>query len=151
VPGYDSCVHVPLIVSMPGKIPAGETREELVELVDIAPTIFDYVEVEKPNFFQGRSVKPLLDGEDYVERTSVFIEHRFPFYESWKVVRTRALKYCVSGKGEEQLYDLWNDPNELIDVAHSCQYQAALDDMRTEMLKRWFDVESQYPLRTGDY
>ncbi|HUU43757.1 MAG TPA: sulfatase-like hydrolase/transferase [Planctomycetota bacterium] len=150
-PGYDSCVRVPLIVSFPGKVPAGEKRGELIELVDLAPTIFDYVGVEVPGFFQGRSFRPLLDGRDYAERSSVFIEHRFPFGESWKVVRTRAFKYCVSGDGEEMLFDLWRDPNELTNVAGSCQYQVILDDMRTELIRRWFDVESQYPLRTGDY
>jgi len=150
-PGFDSCVHVPLIVSMPGKLSAGEKRDELVELVDLAPTIFDYLGVEKPDFFQGRSFRPLLDGGDYEERHSVFIEHKFPFGESWKVVRTRALKYCVSAEGEELLFDLWNDPNELANLAHTHGCQPALDDMRTELLKRWFDVESQYPLRTGDY
>ena len=150
-PGFDSCVHVPLIVSWPGTLPAGRTQDELIELVDLAPTIFDCAGVEKPDFFQGRSFRPLLDGGDYEERTSVFIEEKTPFRHSWKVVRTRAFKYCVSGAGEELLFDLWRDPHELTNVARSCEYQPALDDMRTELLKRWFTVETQYPLRTGDY
>jgi hypothetical protein len=53
--------------------------------------------------------------------------------------------------GHEELYDLWQDPHELTNLArvHGCQ--PVLDDMRLELLRRWFDVEPQSLRRTGNY
>jgi uncharacterized sulfatase len=50
---YDSGTHVPLIVRWPGKLPAGEVREELVSLLDLAPTVLSLAGVEIPAHFQG--------------------------------------------------------------------------------------------------
>ena len=150
-PGYDSCVHVPLIVSWPGHIHEGAVHSELIELVDIAPTILDCCGVQTPPFFQGRSFRALLEGREYRERSSVLIEEKMPFTHSWKVVRDHDYKYCVSGAGEELLFDLNADPHELRNVAAHASSEPALHRMRAELLRRWFDIESQYPLRTGDY
>ncbi len=149
-PGYDSCARVPLIVSWPGRI-APQRRDELIELVDLAPTVLDCCGVQVPPAFQGRSFRPLLDGRGYRPRASVFIEYRDPFVSSWKVVRTRELKYCAAGDGTELLFDLNSDPNELTNLAERSDCAEPLAAMRAELLRRWFDVEKQYPLRTGRY
>jgi arylsulfatase A-like enzyme len=150
-PGYDSCAHVPLIVSWPGRIGGGAAPAELIEAVDLAPTVLDCCGVQAPPFFQGRSFRPLLEGGDYEERASVFIEHRIPFGRSWKTVRTQAHKYAACNNGRELLFDLEADPGELEDVAGRPEQAELLNAMRRELLRRWFDVERQYPLRTGQY
>ena len=40
-PGYDSCVHVPLILRQGGRIRSGTAATALIEAVDVAPTILD--------------------------------------------------------------------------------------------------------------
>jgi len=150
-PGLDSCSHVPLVFSWPGRIPAGQARGELIELVDLAPTILDLCGVQVPPFFQGRSFRPLLEGGNYTPRESAFIEYRQPFGPSWKTVRTHQFKYCASNSGAERLFDLEADPYELEDVHGEARYADTLHAMRCELLKRWFDVEKQYPLRTAAY
>ncbi|MCP4641935.1 MAG: sulfatase-like hydrolase/transferase [bacterium] len=150
-PGLDSCVHVPLIVSWPGAIESGREQSELVELVDLAPTILDYCGVPIPPGFQGRSLHPLLEGDDYEKRSSAFIEFRKPFGISWKVVRGHDYKYGRSNAGAELLYDLKADPNELNNVAKDPAYADAIHAMRNELVRRWFEVESQYPLQSGPY
>jgi arylsulfatase A-like enzyme len=52
---------------------------------------------------------------------------------------------------DELLYDLREDPHEQRNVAGDPAYQEALDAMRAELVKRWFMVEDQYPLRSGRY
>jgi len=150
-PGYDSCAHVPLIASWPGRMPEGEHRGEIVELVDLAPTVLDYCGVQVPPFMQGRSFRSLLDGKQYEARRSAFIEYRVPFGRSWKTVRTGEFMYGTSTHGPEELYDLAKDPHQLCNVAEEAAYASALHGMRAELVRRWFDVESQYPLRTGRY
>lgn len=150
-PGYDSCIHVPLILSAPGVGTTGRMEKALVEAVDIAPTILDFCGVQTPPFMQGRSMRPLLLEEETEPRRSIYMESKNPFRSSWKTVRTDAFKYCTSGDGQELLFDLETDPHELADVAADKTYKTALNNMRRELIRRWFDVEKQYPLRTGDY
>jgi arylsulfatase A-like enzyme len=150
-PGYDSCLHVPLIVCWPGAIPGGQRKPELIELVDIAPTLVDLCGVQIPPVFQGRSFRPLMQGEAYEERPSVFMEYHDPFGVSWKTVRTHEFKYCISNREGELLFDLRSDPGELNNVADDGDHREALNRMREELVRRWFSVEKQYPLKTAHY
>lgn len=149
-PGLDSCAHVPLIVALPRRF-GGQRHTELIEAVDIAPTILDFCGVQAPPFFQGHSFRPLLEGGAYEPRSSVYIEFREPLSTSWKTVRTRAHKYCLRDDGLELLYDLQADPHERQNVASSPEYASTLHALRYELLQRWFTVQNPYPLRTGKY
>ncbi len=53
---YDSGTRVPLAMRLPGMIPAGRTVDDLVSLVDIAPTILDAASVAAPEEMTGRSL-----------------------------------------------------------------------------------------------
>jgi arylsulfatase A-like enzyme len=150
-PGLDSCVHVPLLLSLPGAFGAGQRLASLVEAVDLAPTVLDYCGVQAPPFFQGRSFRALLEGGDYAPRPSAYIEFKDPFRSSWKVVRTHEFKYCAARDGTELLFDLRADPHETRNVAADPGHADALHALRRELVRRWFDVEDQYPLRTGQY
>ena len=150
-PCWDSCCHVPLIVSWPARIQAGMRRGQIIEAVDLLPTILDLCGVQTPPFAQGRSFRPLLTSGEYEERSSAFIEYKVPFGASWKAVRGRDYMYAADNSGRELLYDLHSDPNQLHTVADSASCADALHAMRRELIGRWFDVENQYPRRTGSY
>jgi arylsulfatase A-like enzyme len=132
-------------------VPEGGRFQELIELIDLAPTVLDWCGVQIPPHFQGRSFRALLEGGDYTERNSAYMESRMPFGASWKTVRTHSLKYAVSNGGRELLFNLEDDPHELSNVSGDKSHADALHVMRRELLRRWFDVERQYPLRTGQY
>ena len=144
-------MHVPLIVRFPPAVPAGRTYPQLIEHVDLAPTVVDFCGIQMPPVFQGRSLRPLLEGRPFAQRDSVFIEHRLPFDVSWKSIRTRSFKYCCSNSGEERLYDLERDPRELINREGEEAYRDDLAALRHELLRRWFDVEKQYPRKSEKY
>ena len=157
----DSCNRVPLIASLPRRIPAGRVYDELVEGVDLAPTILDYCGVQTPPIMQGRSLKPLFDGGDYRPRTSAFMEVKIPTGHaewksrpgmgSWKAIRTHAYDYVMNADGREELYHLAVDPHELTNVAADPAHHDMLHDARGEMVRRWFEIDSQYPKQTGVY
>ena len=151
MPAYDSCARVPLIVSYPNGFDGVGSREELIEGVDIVPTLLDYCGLQIPPIMQGRSFRPLLEGRDYEARTSAFIEHKFPFQAAQKSIRTDRYKYYVDARDNELLFDLKADPNEQEDVSANAEYAEAIQRCRHELLRRWFDVQQEYPLRTADY
>jgi arylsulfatase len=150
-PGYDSCLHVPLIISLPGMIRPGLKIDDLVEQVDIVPMILDYCGIQTPRIVQGRSIRPALQEQSYDPRNSILMEYKAPFRVSWRTVRTLEYKYCRNNAGRELLFDLKKDPHELSNLANEEHYRNVLQMMRNEMLSRWFDAEKQFPLRIGAY
>ncbi|MBI4881398.1 MAG: sulfatase [Planctomycetes bacterium] len=62
---HDAVTHVPLIVRFPDRRLAGRTVDRLAQLIDVAPTLFDYLGLPAPFGMQGRSLRPAI--EDGVE------------------------------------------------------------------------------------
>jgi arylsulfatase A-like enzyme len=104
---YDECLRVPLFVRRPGP---GHLRvsHRLVGLEDIAPTLLDYCGVERPTEMQGRSLRPLIAGdEEGFERSHVLVMDE-PGHLG---LRTTGWKLLTTASGLE-LYDLVRDPGE---------------------------------------
>jgi choline-sulfatase len=114
---YDDLMRVPLILRLPGRIPAGRTNHAWATSVDVAPTILDYLGAAPLAKAHGRSLRPLLEGKPD-EEGSVFGE-RGPLDkpEVGRMIRTRQWKLNVLPGGRKELFDLENDPNETRNVA----------------------------------
>jgi len=53
---YDSGLHVPLIIRWPGRIEPGSVCDDLVNLIDLGPTVLSLAGVEIPPHVQGRAL-----------------------------------------------------------------------------------------------
>jgi N-acetylglucosamine-6-sulfatase len=108
---YEESARVPLFVRGPG-VPAGSKVERLALNTDFAPTFADLAGIEFSA--DGRSLAPLLRGEDHAWRSAVLLEG-FPDENppSYGAVRTETHKYVEYDNGETELYDLEADPYEL--------------------------------------
>lgn len=71
---YDPGLNVPLLMRWPGQIKAGGVSSTLVSGEDIAPTCLAAAGVAAPKAMTGRSLLPLLRGEEYVARQFIFAE-----------------------------------------------------------------------------
>lgn len=108
---YEPCLQVPMIIYDP-RAPEwtrGQRREELVQSIDIAPTILDYAGVEIPETMQGASMKPLVEGKVVDWREHAFGENLWvtmfgnPRIES---VRGQRWKYIRYFQNDRSLYDV---------------------------------------------
>ena len=74
---YEIVTHVPMIVYNPlvSKKHRGITSDELVQSIDVAPTILDYAGIEIPTTFQGKSLRALIEGEEGPFRDYLFTEN----------------------------------------------------------------------------
>lgn len=136
----EGALHVPLLLRGPGRLPAGERRDDLASLLDVAPTLLDLAGVPAPDAFAGRS---LLAADAGAEEPLVFFQH--PLYresdlESRRQVHRRLRSVAgeptrpilgeapqVGARGprwkyvrrgaHESLYDLVADPEETRDLA----------------------------------
>lgn len=123
---YDEHIHIPLMMYGPRVVPKKQAFDNLVEQVDVAPTIVDAMGWEIPADMQGRSLLPLMRGEPFEDRP-VFAESIEGGYQSkeemkdhWlRSVRTKDWKLIVrtSPEGEQfELYNLKEDPGEHVNV-----------------------------------
>jgi arylsulfatase A-like enzyme len=115
---YEEAIRVPLVVRYDPLVDGPRAEAGLALNIDIAPTVADLAGVVAPSM-DGRSLRPLLAGEDTDWRTDLLIEHmegsnRVPTYCA---VRTATTKYVVYATGEEELYALDEDPHELDNLA----------------------------------
>lgn len=134
MPGHDCIINVPFIISYPGKIKQGQIFSQLAEAVDIVPTILDYCGIQTPRFVQGKSLKNLLDEKTTEHKEQVLVEFFSPFGRKESTVRTDSFKYYCDSDGNEILYDLTKDPDELDNVAENDEYKDVLSDMRKRMI-----------------
>jgi arylsulfatase A-like enzyme len=111
---FDDSMHVPLVVRFPaGRGPAGVKVDGLVDLLDVAPTIADVFGAlgkgGSDREFRGRSLLPVVagaPGKAAVLSRTVWDRPRYG-------LRDARYKFVFDTRsGEEQLYDLAQDPGE---------------------------------------
>jgi len=110
---YDSTLHVPLIVRIPGAAP--RVVEDEVSLVDVMPTVLQAVAVPIPASVQGRSVLAPLLGRPAGGSSNLYAESYLPLlhfrWNQLRGLRSRGLKYIDAPRPE--VYDTRTDPREL--------------------------------------
>ena len=137
---YEPSIRIPLVIYDPrtDKNNKVDHNNELVALVDIAPTLLKLSGVDIPKDMQGHSLTPLLKGEKVNWRQEIFLENLMTIqnYPRMEAVRTHKWKYIryfdkqndgnylhnidASINGEqpiyEELFDLANDPQEITNL-----------------------------------
>jgi len=115
---YEESIRVPLII-VGGGIKAGTVVQELVELMDLTPTIADLAGVSPAPSFHGKSLLPLISGSQnnakgiIVTIISPWLQRRMLAYRTheWKYIRSESLSQ-VNTVISEEVYNLKTDPKE---------------------------------------
>ena len=114
----EELIRIPLLIRPPGGLAGSRSIDGLVRMVDLAPTILDFLGLgDRSVSMEGRSLRPLVDGESD--------EPRIAFYSAirYEIVRTDRWKYrlekenLVDGRPVERLFDISADPMETTDLA----------------------------------
>ncbi|HVS15645.1 MAG TPA: sulfatase [Thermoanaerobaculia bacterium] len=118
---YEQSLSMPLLVRYPRAVAGGRVSTAMALNLDFAQTFLDYAGVEAPADMQGRSLRPLLEGDPPADwRTSMYYRY-YEFPHGWHDVRphygVRTERYkLVRFQGDLdvwELYDLAEDPQEL--------------------------------------
>jgi arylsulfatase A len=105
--------HVPLVINWPAKIKKGFETDCLVEFSDFYPTLSEAARVEVPDSIDGRSFFPLLTGNEYFPRETVFVHYDPKMrlgsnMRAGRFVRSKTHKLYYGG----QFFNMENDPLE---------------------------------------
>jgi len=136
---YEESFRTPLLVRWPGQAKAGSVSEKMVMNLDFAETFLDIAGVSVPSDMQGKSIAPILQGQDPADwRKSVYY-HYYEFPQPHHVhphrgVRTERYKlihfYSIDAW---ELFDLQKDPHELKSVYADPTYASVVADMKKEL------------------
>ncbi len=137
---YESAVGVPLLLSGPG-IPEGEQVGAPVSLVDLVPTIANFVDVPLDEAWSGESLVPLLDGSEGEDRVALSEYHAHGARNGMFMLRRGDYKYVYYPDNPPQLFDLASDPHELTNLAGAKRYV----DLQAELHERLLATVSQHP------
>jgi arylsulfatase A-like enzyme len=155
---YEESLRTPLLVRWPGEVKPGSVEKRIVSNVDFGPTFLQAAGVNVPKEMQGRSIVPVLKGEEPKNWRKSFYYH---FYED-KDSDHHVAKHegVTNGKmklihfytlKEWELYDLEKDPHELVSVYGKPEYAAAQAEMKAELarLRKELDVPANETGETG--
>lgn len=109
---YEELIHIPLAVSIPGAPARYETIDSLVSQVDILPTILDYFQIPIPEQYQGKSLRPLIEGRAKAVNEFVFVEYTGGAAPDCYAVRSIRYKCCREVGSEPFVFDLVEDHGE---------------------------------------
>jgi arylsulfatase A-like enzyme len=137
---FETALRIPLIVRVPGITERG-SRSEIVETVDILPTLCELAGLPAPKQTQGTSFAPLLSGRDPGWKQNAFgWAHRKLF--SAQTVRTdryRLVRWVANAGGRVdtvEFYDHANDPREYTNLAGDPEHAKILLKMNA-LLDAW--------------
>ena len=154
---HEASARIPFIISDPDA--AADTRRgsvdsRLVEAIDVVPTIMDWMGVDDPGQrLEGRSLVSTLRGASQPgsQREAALSEIDYSFYRArltlgiaphqaraW-MIRTDRWKYVYYKGFSPQLFDLREDPEELVDLGRSVGLETVRSDLQAMLLDRLTD------------
>lgn len=152
---YEESIRVPLLVYGAGQLLEKDSVDQLIQNIDIAPTILELAGLKKPSNMDGESFLPLLKGQELDWRDRIYYEYfwerPFPQTPTVHAVRTEKYKFTrYYGIWDiNELYDLENDPWEMNNLIRSKEHQAVAKEMRQDLFNWLIQTEGmQIPLKT---
>lgn len=121
---YDELIRSPLLMRYPDRLPAGKQYDEIVELVDIAPTIVDLMGFPPSEVHEGISLVPLIEGNDLQRPRYAIAEYEYnsrygplDIEEDERGSHERSIvvgrwKLWRDHRGHKYLFDVQEDPGE---------------------------------------
>ncbi|HEY3212916.1 MAG TPA: sulfatase [Actinomycetota bacterium] len=132
---YEEAIGVPFVVRYDALIENARTDEGLALNIDLAPTFAELAGVTAPGA-EGRSLLPRLRSPSASWRDAFLVEHMAkgsygaPTFCAIHTDRYVLVRYAT---GEEELYDLVRDPQQMENVATSTRYVEQRRSLRTEL------------------
>jgi len=135
---FEESARAPLIIFAPGAKGNGRSSKQIVEFVDIYPTVADLARLEPPANLSGRSLRPLLEDPDRAWKGAAFTQVLRPGDDApfvGRSVRTDRWRYSDWGgpTGGVELYDHENDPNEWTNLGSNPMWQPIVRDLKRQL------------------
>lgn len=145
---YEQSVRVPLILSWPGKLPEGQTRDHIVSLVDLTATLVDVTGHAPLPDMDGVSLLGIAMDPDAFWQNETYSEYCTDGLKAWsggkkiltRMVRKGRFKFNYFHNDRHQLFDMETDPDETTNLVHEPAYQSVRAELEALVLANWDPV-----------
>lgn len=140
---YEIDTRVPMIISIPGMQNAGKRTMQVVELLDLYPTLCDLAGIDAPSFVDGKSLRPVIEDVEkpiHAGAISQYYRKKDDDEVMGYAIRTtthRFVEWRDFKTGEvasTELYDHSQDADELKNIADSAPSEL-IDQLTEQLLK----------------
>jgi arylsulfatase A-like enzyme len=153
---HEESIHIPFILSYPGRVNTGKSTDILFNSVDVMPTLLSLAGVDIPQVVQGQDLSHVATGGIGPEPDSVYLQilgpgwpHRGDWVGCWRGLRTDRWVYARwYGSSDTWLFDRENDPYEMKNLADNPEYAPTRKQME-QRLGQWIE-DTADPFETGD-
>ena len=158
---YEESLRMPLLIRYPKEIKKGiVNKKDMIVNVDFAPTLLDFAGIPKDNDMQGVSFRSILNGKTPVDwRQRMYYRywmhddnnHHVPGQYGIRTNRYKLIFFYNQPLGKTgtsnksypvswELYDLKNDPMEMINLYPNKKYQKIITQLKSQLK----DLKKQY-------
>lgn len=137
---YEQSLRTPLAMRLPKDYPTESKQiSQLVQNIDYAPTILDFVGAKIPTDMQGVSMKPLLEDQSVAWRDAIYYHYyEYPGAHSVKRhygIRTDRYKliHFYHDIDTWELFDLQNDPDEMNNLYGETEYEELTNKLKERL------------------
>lgn len=138
---YEASARIPMLLRWPKGLVSGargQVLEQPVEIRDVLPTLLDAAGITIPPSVDGMSLLRLARGQTLGWREFIDLEHDVCYSPAnhWNALTDGRTKYIFHARdGEEQLFDLVNDPDELHDASADAVHENTLRTWRNRLIE----------------
>lgn len=117
---YESGIKVPLIIKWASKIPANKESNELINLIDLVPTLLEVSETNFKGTLDGKSILPIFLNKNYKSSSYIFSERNW--HDNWQPSR------CIISDKYKLIMNFRLDVGYLpaLDIKESLSYSSIL-------------------------
>jgi len=136
---YEESMRVPMLMQCPELFKGGQTINQVVANVDVAPTILEAAGLQTPKQMVGKSILPLAEGRQTAWRDTLLYEYywerNFPQTPTVHALRGSQYKYIhFHGIWDiDELYDLQADPYETNNLIFSKDHQPIIRQLNKQL------------------
>lgn len=140
---YEDLLKVPLIASLPGKIPAGTVNPDLQSTVDLAPSFLAFTGVPVPRYMTGLDRCANWCGDHTVARKHVIVEnhHNPTTFHAETMINARYKITAYRNAEYGELFDLEADSGELINLWGHPECLKLKQELLLEFLQAKMEIE----------
>ena len=139
----EESLRTPFLCRWPAVVKAGSENEKMVSLLDVAETFVEVAGIPKPADMQGKSLVPLLKGENPKDWRTSFYYHYYEYPKSHRVRphygvitdRYKLVHFYKPDLDEWELYDLKENPRETINYINKPTYAKTIAKLRVELTR----------------
>ena len=126
---WEEATNSMLMFRVPGVTKSGGVTKRCVSLQDLYPTLLDLCQLQRPEHVDGKSVLPILQNPQ-ADWQSTAISY---LYNQYAAIRTEKFRYIRYKEGQQELYDIRNDPHEWKNQANNPEYEKVIRELNDRL------------------